>query len=100
MSISDTGEGYKLAYPGLQVHVGTGNYGVFEIVATGNKICTPARVCPGTPLAELIAKYGLGTTVQRETGTFVEYQLYGITCWLQVSLTAEVVQKLRVACQP
>ena len=103
----ETGEGTELQYPGLVVTVGwleqhaAGvQQRVLALRGTGPKACTPRGLCPGMPAPEVSRLYGPSEPVQRESGTFVEYQPEGISCWLQVSAPAGTVQTVAVACQP
>ena len=103
----ETGEGTELQYPGLVVTVGwleqraAGiQQRVLALSGTGPKACTPRGLCPGMPVSEVSRLYGPSVPVQRESGTFIEYQPAGISCWLQVSAPAGTVQAVAVACQP
>jgi hypothetical protein len=103
----ETGEGTELQYPGLVVAVGwleqkaAGvQQRVLALRGTGANACTPRGLCPGMPASQVSRLYGPSEPVQRESGTFVEYQPAGISCWLQVSAPAGTVQTVAVACQP
>jgi hypothetical protein len=103
----ETGEGTELQYPGLVVMVGwlkqraAGvQQRVVALRGTGPKTCTPRGLCPGMPVSEVNRLYGPSVPVQRESGSFLEYQPAGVSCWLQVSAPAGTVQALAVACQP
>ena len=96
----DTGEGFRLRYPGLDVYVGVKGYGVFDILSTNSTQCTPSKVCPGMPVAVANRAYGTPVVAKREHGTFLEYIPKGSTCWLQLSTPQGVIRSLRVACQP
>ena len=103
----ETGESTELQYPGLVVTVGwlepraAGvQQRVLAIRGTGPKSCTPRGLCPGMPASEVRRLYGPSEPVQRETGSYIEYQPAGISCWLQVSAPSGTVQSLAVACQP
>jgi len=99
-SRTDSGEGFRLAYAGLKVEVGAGDYGVYEIVSTNAKYCTPSKLCPGMSEAHARRLYGEPVMAERETGSFLEYYPSGSTCWLQISAPKGIVKTLRVACQP
>lgn len=103
----DTGEGIELQYPGFVATVGwleQRDAGVQRRVlalrGTGPKACTPRGLCPGMPVSEVRRLYGPSVPVQRESGTFVEYQPAGLSCWLQISAPAGTVEAVAVACQP
>ena len=96
----NTGEGFKLGYPGLLVYVGADGHGVYDLVSTNPKRCTPSKVCPGMAIDAVNRLYGRPEVAVRETGTFIEYYPKGISCWLQVSAPQGVVISLRIACQP
>ena len=103
----DTGEGIELQYPGLAVTVGWLEQRaagvqrrVLALRGTGPNACTPRGLCPGMPASEVRRLYGPSVPVQRESGTYVEYQPAGISCWLQVSAPAGTVEAVAVACQP
>ena len=103
----ETGEGTELQYPGLVVTVGWlgqrtkgGQQRVLALRGTGPEACTPRGLCPGMPASEVSRLYGPSVSVQREAGTFVEYQPPDVSCWLQVSAPADTVATVAVACQP
>ena len=103
----DTGEGTELHYPGLVVTVGwlepqaSGRQRrVFALHGTGAHACTPRGLCPGMPVSAAIRLYGPAEPTRRETGTFLEYQPAGTSCWLQVSAPAGDIESAAVACQP
>jgi hypothetical protein len=103
----DTGEGIELQYPGLVATVGWLEQRgagvqrrVLALRGTGPKACTPRGLCPGMPASEVSRLYGPSIPVQRESGTFVEYQPAGLSCWLQISAPAGTVEAVAVACQP
>ena len=103
----ETGEGTELQYPGLVVTVGwleqraAGvQQRVLALRGTGPAACTPRGLCPGMPASEVSRLYGPSVPVQRETGTFVEYQPADVSCWLQVSASADTVEAVAVVCQP
>lgn len=103
----ETGEGLELYYPGLVVTVGWQEprgpkvlRRVTALSGTGFDACTPAGLCPGMPLAEVTRRYGAAEPVQRENGTFFEYQPTGSHCWLQVRASVDPVYKVDVVCQP
>jgi hypothetical protein len=100
MSRADSDEGSTLTYAGLQVEVGAGDFGVYGVVSTNAKYCTPSKLCPGMSEAQLQRLYGKPVIAERETGRFLEYQPTGSNCWLQVSAPKGIVKSLRVACQP
>jgi hypothetical protein len=100
LSRTDSGEGFTLTYAGLQVVVGAGDFGVYEVVSTNAKYCTPSKLCPGMSEAQVQHLYGKPVLAQRETGRFLEYQPTGSNCWLQVSAPKGIVKSLRIACQP
>lgn len=99
-SRTDSGEGFTLAYAGLKVEIGAGRYGVYEVVSTNEKYCTPSKLCPGMSVAEARRLYGEPVATKREEGGFLEYYPEGGTCWLQLSASTGIVKSLRVACQP
>ena len=103
----ETGEGTELQYPGLVVTVGwleqraAGvQQRVLALRGAGPEACTPRGLCPGMPASEVSRLYGPSLPVQRETGTFVEYQPADLSCWLQVSAVADTVEAVAVVCQP
>ena len=103
----ETGEGVELQYPGLVVTVGwleqraAGiQQRVLALSGTGPKACTPRGLCPGMPVSEVSRLYGPSLPAERETGTFVEYQPADVSCWLQVSASADTVEAVAVVCQP
>lgn len=103
----ETGEGLELYYPGLVVTVGWLEpqgpkvpRRVTALSGTGFDACTPASLCPGMPLAEVARRYGAADLVQRESGTFLEYQPAGSHCWLQVRASTDPVYQIGVVCQP
>ena len=103
----ETDEGTDLQYPGLVVTVGWleqkapgVQQRVLALRGTGSEACTPRGLCPGMPASEVTRLYGPSEPVQRESGTFIEYQPADISCWLQVSAQAGAVQAVAVACQP
>ncbi len=100
LSRTESGEGSTLTYAGLHVEVGAGDFGVYELVSTNARYCTPSKLCPGMSEAQVQSLYGKPVMVERETGRFLEYQPTGSNCWLQVSAPNGIVKSLRVACQP
>jgi len=96
----NTGEGYLLAYPGFEVYVGVGSYGVFEVVSRNPEHCTPSKVCPGMPISGANRIYGAPVVASRESGTYFEYTPEGNSCWLQVSAPKDIILSMRIACQP
>jgi hypothetical protein len=100
LSRSRTHEGIKLSYKGLDAYVGVGDYGLFDLVATGSAYCTPSRICPGTRVEKLFLTYGSTTEFARETGRFLEYPSTDSTCWLQIRQSKGVIKSIRIACQP
>jgi len=100
LSRRDSDEGSALIYPGLQVEVGAGDFGVYEVVSTDAKYCTPSNLCPGMSEVEVQRLYGRPVIAVRETGRFLEYQPTGSFCWLQISAPQGIVNSIRVACQP
>ncbi len=103
----ETGEGTDLQYPGLVVTVGGleqkapgVQQRVLALRGTSPETCTPRGLCPGMPASQVSRLYGPSEPVQRESGTFIEYQPAGMSCWLQVSAQAGTVQTVAVACQP
>ena len=100
LSRTDSDEGSTLTYAGLQVEVGAGDFGVYGVLSTNAKYCTPSKLCPGMSEAQVQRLYGKPVMAERETGRFLEYQPTGSTCWLQVSAPKGIVKSLRVACLP
>ena len=100
LSRTSSDEGFTLTYAGLHVEVGAGDFGVYDVVSTDAKYCTPSKLCPGMSEAQVRHLYGKPMLARRETGRFLEYQPTGSTCWLQVSAPKGIVKSLRVACQP
>ena len=102
MPLSRTGsdEGSALTYAGLQVEVSTGDFGVYDVVSTDARYCTPSKLCPGMSEAEVQHLYGRPVMAEREAGRFLEYQPTGSACWLQISAPKGIVKSIRVACQP
>ena len=103
----ETGEGTELHYPDLVVTLGwleqetpEGQRRVLAILGTGRKACTPKGLCPGMPSSAAARLYGSTKPTLRETGTFLEYQPKNVSCWLQISAPADVIQSVAVACQP
>lgn len=99
-SRTDTGEGFKLSYTGIEIDVGVGNIGVFDVISTGTKYCTPSKLCPGMPASKARGLYGEPVIAKREAGTFLEYQPRSSTCWLQIGASEGVIRSIRIACQP
>ena len=99
-SKKNTGEGNLLIYPGLEVYVGVGSYGVFDVISKSPKDCTPSKVCPGEPISKANHMYGSPVVASRETGTYFEYTPDGSICWLQVSAPNGIILSLRIACHP
>lgn len=97
---TDMGEGFLLAYPGLDVYVGAEGYGVFDVVSKSAAYCTPSKVCPGMSVSLITRIYGKPVVAVREQGTFLEYTPEDSTCWLQVSAPRGIIRSLRIACQP
>ena len=103
----DNGEGIELHYPGFVVTVAWLDQQapgrqrrVIALYATGPKACTPRGLCPGMPESTATGLYGHVEPTHRDTGTFLEYQPAGLSCWLQVAPSGGVVQSVAVACQP
>ena len=103
----ETGEATELHYPGLVVTLGWleqetpgGQRRVLAIRGTGRNSCTPKGLCPGMPSSVAVRLYGATRPTLRETGTFLEYQPKNVSCWLQISAPADVIQSVAVACQP
>ena len=103
----DTGDGVELRYPGLVVTTGWLEQKapgvqrrVLALLGTGPDTCTPRGLCPGMPASEVSRLYGPASPVQRESGSFLEYQPTGLACWLQVSASSALVESLAVVCQP
>ena len=103
----DTGEGTELHYPDLMVTLGWleqeapgRQRRVLAILGTGRGTCTPKGLCPGMPSSVAVRLYGATGPTLRETGTFLEYQPTNVSCWLQISAPADVIQSVAVACQP
>ena len=93
-----TDEGIELYYPGLIVYVGKS--GVYEMESTSEKMCTPAKLCPGMTLSAAKSIYGEPVVAERPHGTFLEYYAEGISCWLQLAVVDNVIATIRVECQP
>jgi len=55
---TDSGEGSTLTYAGLQVEVDAGDFGVYGVVSTDAKYCTPSKLCPGMSEAQVQHLYG------------------------------------------
>ncbi len=100
LSRTDSGEGVTLAYTGLRVEVGAGDFGVVEVVSTNAKYCTPSKLCSGMSEASMQRLYGKPLSGQGETGRLLEYVPTGSTCWLDVSAAKGIVRSLSIACQP
>ena len=103
----DTGDGIELHYSGLVVTTGWLEQKapgvqrrVLALLGTGSETCTPSGLCPGMPTSEVSRLYGPASPVQRESGTFLEYQPTDLACWLQVSASSALVESLAVVCQP
>jgi len=103
----ETGEGTELHYPGLVVTVGWleqkapgSQRRVIALFGTGRNACTPQGICPGMPASAVVRLYGHAQQTERETGSFLEYQPAGLSCWLQISAPSGVIQTVAVACQP
>jgi hypothetical protein len=97
---SNTGEGYKLSYKGIDVYVGAGQYGVFDLTSTSRAYCTPSHICPGMPVSSLDSMFGPAVVAERENGKFLEYTPLESTCWLQIRENKGIIESLRIACQP
>ncbi|WP_133502086.1 hypothetical protein [Cognatilysobacter terrigena] len=103
----ETDEGEELYYPGLVVTVGWLEQRgpkiprrVSALLGTGYKACTPSGLCPGMSIADATRLYGASKPVERENGTFLEYQPAAAQCWLQVPAKADPIYKVAVVCQP
>ena len=103
----ETEEGIELHYAGLIVTVGWleqtapgRQRRVLALYGTGHNACTPRGVCPGMPVSAATRLYGNTATTERETGSFMEYQADGLSCWLRISASSGVVESVAVACQP
>jgi len=89
----------RLDYPGLTVWLGEGNR-VQELLSTSRKHCTPAGLCPGMSFATAKKKYGTPIVAEREGGSFMEFPGSRSPCWLQLSVDKDIVESVRVQCQP
>lgn len=98
ISRTDTGEGDKLKYPGMDVYVGS--EGVYDLVSTRADRCTPSMICPGMHTSALLRAFGPAPKTKRETGIFLEYTPADSTCWLQVRERRGRISSIRIACQP
>lgn len=103
----DTGEGVDLRYPGLLITVGWFEHHddgeprrVLALFGNGPGACTPRGLCPGMPASQAGRLYGPTTPVQRGSGTFLEFQPEGVSCWLSISVPGPIVESVAVACQP
>ena len=99
-SRSKTDEGYRLSYKGMDIYVGVGSYGVFDLTSTNPTYCTKSHICPGMPVSKLRSKFGPGIEAKRESGNFLEYTPHESTCWLQIREAEGIIQSIRIACQP
>jgi hypothetical protein len=104
---SETGEGTALEYADLTVLVGwLGQQApdeqrqVIQLTATGSTGCTPAGLCPGSPMSQAVATYGQPIQAKRESGSFLEYYSHQSPCWLQVGTSGETVDSISAVCQP
>ena len=103
----DTGEGWDLQYENLTVSIGWLEQAgpgkerhVLSLEATGPSACTPAGVCPGSPIAAAKTAYGPSLKAVRETGTFLEYYGKDTSCWLQLGTSGDQIVVIRAVCQP
>lgn len=103
----DTGEGWDLPYEGLTVSIGWLEQAgpgkerhVTSLEATGPGACTPAGVCPGSPIAVAEAAYGPPLKAVRETGTVLEFYGNDTSCWLQLGISGDEIAAIRAVCQP
>lgn len=87
----------ELSYPGITVLLD--EQGVGGVISTGKAFCTPAGVCPGTPVAEALRLYGEAWVTQRVDGSPVGY-VYDEGCWLEFALASGHVQRIELACMP
>ena len=87
----------KLSYPGITVLLD--EQGVGGLISTGKKFCTPAGVCPGTPLTKAQHLYGSAWVTETVNGSPVGY-VYGDGCWLEFALKFGKVQSIELACSP
>lgn len=99
--ITDTGDflNIRMDYPGMAVWLGEGRR-VGEVLSTSREHCTPAGVCPGMPVGQAKEKYGSPLVVDREDGTFMEYPGTESACWLQISVSKDIIRSVRAECQP
>jgi hypothetical protein len=87
----------QLSYPGITVRLD--EQGVGGIVSTDKRFCTPAGVCPGTPLVNAQRLYGPAWVSETTGGSPVGY-VYGDGCWLEFKLKSGKVQVVELACSP
>jgi hypothetical protein len=104
---TDNGESVELEYQGMTVWVGWLEQArpnvprrVYELLSTSNNRCTPSGICPGGGFDQVVAKLGTPIVVDREGGQFMEYFSSQSACWLQISVTAGIIQSVRAECQP
>ncbi len=99
--VTDTGDflNIQLDYPQLTVWLGEGSR-VGELFSTSSKSCTPSGVCPGMCFAEAKKILGEPLVADREDGKFMEYPGAESACWIQMAIVEEVIQSIRIECQP
>ena len=96
-----TGEGLRLIYDGVTFDLSLDpHFGVYEMSGTGRNACTPSGICPGNRMADIRKRFGQSQVAKRERGTFFEYVAHGTPCWLQLAVRNDIVQSVRVVCQP
>ena len=87
----------RLSYSGITVLLD--EQGVGGLISTGKRFCTPAGVCPGTPLAKAKQIYGPAWVTEMVDGSPGGY-VYGDGCWLEFSVKSGKVQTIEIACSP
>ena len=87
----------KLSYPGITVLLD--EQGVGGLISRDKRFCTPASVCPGTPLAKAQRLYGSAWVTETVGNSPVGY-VYGDGCWLEFTLKSGKVQAIELACSP
>jgi hypothetical protein len=87
----------RLTYPGITVLLDEQVVG--GLISNDKRFCTPAGVCPGTPLATAKQIYGPAWITEMVEGSPAGY-VHGDGCWLKFSLESGNVQTIELACSP
>ena len=87
----------RLTYSGITVLLD--EQGVGGLISINKNFCTPAGVCPGSPVAKARQVYGPEWVTEMVDGSPVGY-VYGDGCWLEFSVKSGKVQSIELACSP